>query len=204
MRVPGVLLLCLLTAALGAGGAWLLRPGPSPLPDGPAVMERVRTVARLETLEVRLYKKVSFSPEPQPAGALWKDVINWARYAVREPRGRALFFADAQLSVDLSRMGPDALRVSGQEVEVVLPPVAVKVALRPGETEVLGSNLDSQETAALFERAQEAFRQEVEADEALKARARVSAERTLRALLLGLGFREVHFTAALPPAAPPG
>ena len=49
-----------------------------------------------------------------------------------------------------------------------------QVALRPGETEVLDSNLDSQETAALFEAAQDAFRREVEGDAALRARARSS------------------------------
>ncbi|MCI0669126.1 MAG: DUF4230 domain-containing protein, partial [Myxococcaceae bacterium] len=140
--------------ALGAAGAWFLRPHAPASPDAAAVAERVREVARLETLEVRLFKKVTFSPEPQPAGALWKDVINWAHYAVRQPSGRALFFADAQLWVDLSHLSVDRLRVSGTRVDVVLPPVAVKVALRPGETEVLDSNLDSQETAALFEAAQ--------------------------------------------------
>jgi len=40
----------------------------------------------------------------------------------------------------------------------------VKVELRPAETEIIGSNLDSKETAELFERARTAFEREVAAD----------------------------------------
>jgi hypothetical protein len=204
MRAFLVLLLCLFTAALGAAGAWLYRPAPPRQPDGPALVDRVREVARLETLEVALYKKVRFSPDPQPGATLWRDVLNWAKHSLRSPSGRAILFADATLSVDLSRLTTDSLRVVGSRVEVVLPPVGVKVALRPGETEVLDSNLNSQETAELFELARRAFELEVQQDAALKRRAREGAERTLRALFLGLGFREVHFVPTLGPTASAG
>jgi hypothetical protein len=205
MRLLVTLALLLVTLALGlAGGAYLGRARPEGPPDAPAVAERVRELSRLQTLEVRLFKKVTFSPDPAPAASLWGEVINWARHAVREPKGRALFFADARLWVDLGKLEAGRLRVVGPDVEVVLPPVQVEVTLRPGETEVLDSNLDSQETATLFQAAQDAFRAEVEADTALKGRARESAERTLRALLLGLGFRQVRFVQTLPPPLPPG
>jgi hypothetical protein len=200
MRKLLVLLLCLCTALLAAGGTWWWSTRAPQLPGGPVVLERVREVSRLQTLEVTLFKKVSFSPEPQATGTLWKDVVAWAAYSVREPHGRAILFADATLSIDLSRLGPGQIRVVGSDVELVLPPVGVQVALRPADTEILDSNLDSAETAKLFELAQEAFLREVERDEALKARARESAERTLRALMLGLGYRQVRFVDSLPPS----
>jgi hypothetical protein len=202
MRTVLVLLLCVLAAVLGAGGAWLWSQHHPGFLEEEALAQRVREVARLETLEVSLYKKVSFTPEPQASDSLWRNVLSWARHSVRNPHGRALLFADATLSVDLSRLGRDGLRVSGTRVEVVLPPVVARVSLKPGETEVLDSNLDTEETAQLFELAREAFQREVESDEALKARARASAERTLRALFLGLGFSEVRFVDRLPALTP--
>jgi hypothetical protein len=77
----------------------------------------------------------------------------------------------------------------------------VKVELRPGETEVIDSNLDSQETAQLLERARLAFEKEVRADPRLKDRAQVSAERALRALFLSVGFTEVRFVDTLTPGS---
>ena len=75
-----------------------------------------------------------------------------------------------------------------------------QVELRPGETEIISSNLDSAQTAQLLELARGAFEREVMADPALQAKARGSAERALTGLLLSLGFREVVFVDAVRPA----
>jgi hypothetical protein len=150
-------------------------------------------VARLEALDVTLYKKVTFAPEPTPADSFWGDVTGWLRHTFREPRGKAIVFAEAHLGLDLSRLGPDALVVRGRTVDVRLPPLRVAVELRPADTEIIGSNLDSAETAHLFELARVAFENEVSADKALRARARGAAERAIRGLLLSLGFEEVRF-----------
>jgi hypothetical protein len=196
------ILLFVFAVALGAVGAFFaLRPAPRPLPDPPALVTQMREVARLETLEVSLYKKVTFSPEPAGSDALWKDVINWAAYSIRTPRGRAIVFADVHLGYDFQRIDTSSLRVSGSRVDVVLPPLEVKVELRPGETEVIDSNLNSQETAHLLERARVAFEKEVRADPRLKERARLSAERSLRALFLTVGFTEVRFVDRLTQAS---
>jgi hypothetical protein len=90
--------------------------------------------------------------------------------------------------------------VQEREVYVVLPPLRAVVELRPGDTEIIGSNLDSAETAGLLDLAKTAFEREVEADRALRERARASAERQVRALLVTLGFAAVHFVEALPGA----
>lgn len=190
----------LLLLGLGAGAfvlAWNARPT-SRVPPTTVVIERVRETARLETLEVSLYRKISFAPEPVPAGSLWGDVLAWVKDTIRPSRGRAIVFADAHVGVDLAHLGPQALRVVNREVWVVLPPVEARVELKPGETEVIDSNLDTAETAQLLERAREAFQREVEADPRLRERARRQAERALRELLTGLGFVDVHFVDRLP------
>ncbi|QSQ23108.1 DUF4230 domain-containing protein [Pyxidicoccus parkwayensis] len=190
-----------LGATLGAVGAWLfLRPPPPSQPDTASVVQQMREVARLETLDVALYKKVAFTPEPPATDTLWKDVLTWAAYTLRNQHGRAIVFADAHLGFDFQRIDASHLQVAGTRVYVVLPPLEVKVELRPGETEVIDSNLDSAQTAQLLEKARLAFEQEVRADSRLRQRARDSAERSLRALLLTLGYREVLFVESLPTA----
>jgi len=155
----------------------------------------------LETLDVSVYKKVSFEPEPAPAGSFWADVLNWARYSLRPPRGKAIVFADVHLGFQFSKIDESNLRVAGSRIEVELPPLQAQVELKPGETEVIGSNLDSQQTAQLLELARVAFEREALADSKLRERARASAERSLRGLFLSLGFREVLF--AYPQPVPP-
>lgn len=198
-----LLSLLVLGLAVGAGlGLALraLRRAPA-LPDPPAVVTQIREVARLETLEVALHKKIAFAPDPSAADTLWGDVAGWLRHTLRAPRGKAIVFAVARLGLDLSRLDASSVRVQEREVYVVLPPLRAVVELRPGETEIIGSNLDSGETARLFELARAAFEREVEADRALQERARASAERQVRALLVTLGFAAVHFVEA-PPATP--
>ena len=193
--------LSLLVAALaaGAGGAFLwLRPHAPTLPEAPALVTRVREVARLETLEVSLYKKVDFSPDPPASDSVWKDVVNWASYSLHTPRGRAIVFADVHLGYDFGRLDSHSLGVQGSRVDLVLPPLEVRVELKPGETEIIGSNLDSAQTTLLLEHAREAFEREVKADARLRDKARLSAENSLRVLLLSLGFHEVNLVDALP------
>ncbi len=198
-----IVALAVLGLSVGAGAGLALRLGrrDPPAPDPAAVVTRVREVARLETLDVTLYRKITFAPEPTEAATPWGELAGWLRHTFRTPRGKAIVFADAHVALDLSRLDASAVRVRGRTVELVLPPVRATVELRPGETEVIGSNLDSAETARLLELARAAFERDVNADAALHARARASAERALRGLLVALGFAEVRFVEALPSAA---
>ena len=197
------ILLLVAAVALGAVGTFFaLRPQPRVLPDPPALVLQMREVTRLETLDVSLYKKVTFSQEPTASDALWKDVINFAAYSLNKKEGRAIVFADVHLGYDFQRIDTSSLRVVGSQVDVVLPPLEIKVELKPGETEVIDSNLDSAQTALLLEQARLAFQKEVNFDQRLKDRARQSAERSLRALFLTLGFTEVRFVEKLSPVTP--
>ncbi|MFL5290566.1 MAG: DUF4230 domain-containing protein [Myxococcales bacterium] len=200
-NASAVVIACLLAAALGAGVIWHFTHRGPDLPDPPALVLKVREVARLETLDVSLYKKLDFSPDPRPTGSTWGDVAQWASYSLRPPRGRAIIFADAHLSIDLRKLTANSLRVTGRKVEAVLPATQVQVELKPAETEIIGSNLDSKQTAELFERARTAFEREVQADPKLAVQARSSAEQTLRSLFVGLGFTEVEFVKELPAPA---
>ncbi len=195
-------LLSLLVLGLGLGLglflAWRLLSPRLPPPDPPAVVEKVRQVARLETLEVQLYKKVTFAPEPTPGDSVWADLAGWVRHTLARPHGKAIVFAVAHVGLDVSRLGPEQVQVRGREVALVLPPLVTRVELRPGETEVIGSNLDSAETARLLELAKVAFQREVEADRVLQGKARAAAEQALTALLLQVGVTRVEFVERLP------
>jgi len=189
----------LLAFALGAGLVWHLSHREGRLPDAPALVLKIREVARLETVDVSLYKKIDFSPDPREQATVWASLAQWASYTVRPPRGRAIVFAVAHLGLDLRKLDADSLRVTGRRVEVVLPRVQTQVELRPAEVEIIGSNLNSEQTAQLFERARNAFEAEVVADKLLQERARESARQSLRSLCVGLGFSEVAFVEKLSP-----
>jgi len=188
--------LILFGLAIGAGATLALSFAlrrPPPVPDPPAVIEKVKDVARLETLEVTLYKKVTFAPEPQASGSAIGDLGGWLRFTFNAPRGKAIVFAKGHLGIDAKKLDASRVRLEGRVATLALPPVDVQIELMPGETEVIGSNLDSTQTARLFELAKQAFEQEVAADRALRDKARGSAERSIRALLLTSGFTEVRF-----------
>jgi hypothetical protein len=189
--------LVLLAASLGASATWLWTQRPL-TPSGPMVLERVREVARLEALEVLVFKKVSFEPDPAPTASFWGEVVQWARYSLRKPGGRAIVFAKLRLGLDLDKLDASRVRIRGARIELSLPPLEAQVELIPGETEIIGSNLDSEQTAQLFERAKDAFTREALADPELARRARASAERSIRAVLTLLGFREVVFVEVPP------
>jgi hypothetical protein len=187
--------------AIGVGAALVLTfvsRRPAPVPDPPAVVRQVMEVARLETLEVNLYKKVTFAPEPEPAGSALGDVGGWIRFTFNAPRGKAIVFAKAHLGLDASQLDGSRVRLEGRRATIALPPLRAQVELLPSETEVIGSNLDSAQTARLFELAKQAFEREVMADATLRDRARGSAERSIRALLLTAGFTEVKFVEEIP------
>ena len=196
-------MLLLVGVALGAVAVWALwqrRPEPT-VPPTPLVVERMREVARLETLDLAVYKKIAYAPDPTPTGALWGDVLAWAKSTLFPSRGRAIVFGTVHLGVDLSKLDARRVRIQGSRIEVALPPLQAQVELRPGETEIIASNLDSAQTSQLLELARSAFEREVMADPVLQAKARGSAERALTGLLLSLGFREVVFVEAIRPSS---
>ena len=189
--------LCVAAALIGAIGYRAL--GEKHPPPEAVVIEKVREVARLETLEVTLYQKVSFAPDPKEAKSTVGSLLEWARFTLRPPKGKAILFAKAHLGFDLGQLDKKHLRIEGDRVSLALPPLKTQIELLPGETEVIDSNLDSAQTAQLFDTAKQAFQSEIEHDRALQEKAQDSAKRALEGLLLELGFREVEFVPTLTP-----
>ena len=197
-------MLALGSAALGAALAltWQRHEQVKQAPGSASIISQVQEVARLQTLEITLHKKISLDPGPELGETVWQDVWHWAQQALRPAHGKVIVFAVARLGLDMSHLGAGSLRVDGRSVFMVLPPMQVQVELLPGETEVIGSNLDSGQTAQLFESARQAFAREVQADRKLQGQARQAAERALTGLLFTLGFERVQFVEALPGAEP--
>lgn len=106
MRRLAIFVLLALLAGVAAGVAlsFALRPQRPAPPPAPIVVEKLREVARLEALEVRVYKKVAYAPEPRSAQTLWGDVFNWAKFTLRNANGRALVFAVLHLGVDVDQL----------------------------------------------------------------------------------------------------
>ncbi|HEX7500720.1 MAG TPA: DUF4230 domain-containing protein, partial [Polyangia bacterium] len=93
MRRVLLVVLAVLVLGLGLGlGVRFLRRSARLLPDPAAVAVQVREIARLETLEVSLYKKVTFTPDPSPADSFWGDVVGWLRHTFATPAGKAIIF----------------------------------------------------------------------------------------------------------------
>jgi hypothetical protein len=187
--------LALLAAAMVIRGRM---PATGQTPDLPTVIEQLRDVAQLETLEVNVYKKVRYDPEPVTSGNVWHDLFVWAQATLAPSHGRAIVFGTVRVGLDLSQLDARSLEVHGGSVDLVLPPLQTRAEVRPAETEVIQSNLDSAQTGQLLELARVAFEQDARADTRLQTRARDSAERAIRGLLLSLGFRNVRFVTRLP------
>lgn len=180
-----------------------LRPVPAPTrePDPPALVEKIREVARLETLDVSVYKKVTYEPVPPPATSFLGELATWASYTWDKPEGKAIVFANVHLGLDLSRLDDSSVRVENDVVEILLPPLQTTVELKPGETEILRSNLEPADMMKLLEEAKWAIEADVANDAALHDRARGSAKRAIRAFLQTAGFRDVVFLDPTPAPA---
>ena len=189
-------------AAAGAGAvlaahAWVGARGPGQN-DGPALVLRMREVARLTALDVELHQKVTFTPDPPPSRGLAHDVAAFLKDAVRPDEGTAIVFGTAHLGVDLARLDESAVHTHGDVVEIVLPPLVAHVEVLPEDTEIVRSNLDSAQTGALLEVARERMERAVEGDRALQERARAATKAALTALFQAAGFATVRFVDALP------
>lgn len=194
------LLIAVAMVGLIAAGYFLGRPLKPPSLTPATVVERLRAVSRLGVLDVSVTRKVTLLPDPVETATLTQAMFQWARYAVAPPSGTALVSAEAHFAIDLSRIEAGAVRVSGNQVEISLPEPEVSIELTPAQTEVLVSNLDSQQTTALLAKAQAEFAASLANDPQLLKKARLAAERSLSSLMLAAGFKEVRFDQASVPA----
>lgn len=192
----------LVGAALTVFAVNRLRPAPPvvPPPDGRAVVEKIRDVARLETLEVHVYRKVSFEQEAAKEESTWKDLANWLKTQVHPVRGRAIVFGVAHVQLDVDKL---QVHLRDRTIYVVLPPTRTHVELKPQETEIMSNeHLGPEQTSQMLALAKAEMEREVAADKRLQERAVTGAQRAIRAVLADAGLVDVRFVSEIPTSPP--
>lgn len=196
--VAGVVVFCLLVLAGGYVGYRVGSPAPRQATVYPSVIEKVREVAVLESLSVRVHKRIEFAPDPRRATSLVGELAEWVRHSLKKPRGRAIVFGEARFVFDLRHLDVDSARAEDGEVWLVLPKPEVVLVLDPDSTEIIDSNLNSEQTAALFALAKTELENDLRQDLITNQRATRSAELAIADLLRRAGFRAVHVVPQLP------
>ena len=173
--------------------SFLPQPTPTIYPTGPAVVQAIRPLARLETVQYSIEKVIVAESNQGPLGFLFGD--------------RLLLIAHGTViaGVDMSKMNLDDVQVLADgSVIVTMPPAEILVAtLNNDRTYVydrrVGVLTDGNfqlETAAR-QAAEEAIR-EAALEDGILQQADRNAEQYLRPLILALGFEEVIFITATP------
>src|SRR2546421_10161027 len=94
-NLAAIVIACLLAAALGAGAVWPFAHREQPLPDPPALVVKVRQVARLQSLDVALYKKVTLAPDPrEPVPICAGQPHGASSWPLTQPRSALLYAED--------------------------------------------------------------------------------------------------------------
>lgn len=168
----------------------VLHPTPTIIPDPVTIIQEVRSLARLETIQYSVEKIIVAESGQGPFGFLFGD--------------RLLFVAHGTViaGVDLEDLGPDDLWVEEGVLHVRLPEAEVFIAALDNEQ----SYIYDREVGALTRgnqqletEARQAAEQEI-LDAALTdgilEQAQLNAENFLYRLLLDLGFPDVIFVEA--------
>jgi hypothetical protein len=174
-------------------GLFLGRSLQRPVVAEPTVLERLRSVSRLQVLDATVSRKVTLRPDPTVQPTLGRSLWQWARYTVAPPEGVAQVGATAHFSLDLSKLDAAAVEVEGDAVQVLLPEPELAVELSPGSTQVFHSNLDSEQTTQLLAQAQTELNASLAHDPKLLDAAKESSRRAMGALLRNFGFKQIRF-----------
>lgn len=179
-----------LTSDLGTQVASFLHPTPTILPDPVTIINQIRPLARLETIEYTVEKVITAEIGQTALKSLFGD--------------RLLFVGHGYViaGIDLGKLRSDDIKLEDGMLIVALPESEIFVATLDNDQ----SYVYDRETGLLTHgdiNLETAARQEAE-DQILKAaiedgildRARENAETYLRSLLISLGYTQVNFTSA--------
>lgn len=188
------------TGSVATRVAQALNPTPTILPDPVTIIQGVRSLARLETIQYTVEKVITAESGQGTLGFLFGDKLIFVAHGV------------VIAGVDLDKLQPSDLRVQDGVLYVTLPAAEVfSASLDNDKSYVYDRNVGAltkgSETLETDARraAEAAIRQAAEEDGILRL-ARDNAESYLYRLFRGLGFPEVIFTdrdTPLPPAATP-
>jgi hypothetical protein len=181
-----------LASNLGTQVSQVLHPTPTVLPDPVTIVSKVRTLARLETIQYSIEKVITAETGQELFGSLFGD--------------RLLFVAHGVViaGVDLEKLSPQDLQVQNGVLYVRLPVPEVFIATLDNdksyvynrETGLLTKGDVNLETAARRVAEDEIKRGAIE--DGILDQARQNAKNYLERLLGSIGFPEVIFIEATP------
>jgi hypothetical protein len=181
-----------LASNLGTQVSQVLHPTPTVLPDPVTIVSKVRTLARLETIQYSIEKVITAETGQGLFGSLFGD--------------RLLFVAHGVViaGVDLEKLSPQDLQVQNGVLYVCLPVPEVFIATLDNdksyvydrETGLLTKGDINLETAARRAAEDEIKRGAIE--DGILDQARQNAKNYLERLLGSIGFPEVIFIEATP------
>lgn len=183
--------------ALETRVAQMMDRTPTIIPDPVTVIQEVRSLARLQTIQYTLEKVITAQEGQNQLGFLFGDKL--------------IFVGHGQViaGVDLARMQPEDMRVEGQVLYVRMPPPEIFVVALDNEksyvynrdTGLLAKGDINLETTARQAAEKEILQAALE--DGILNQARQNAESYLSRMLLSLGYQDVIFLQSSTPEALP-
>lgn len=183
-----------LSNSVGTQVAQLLHPTPTVIPDPVTVIQEVRSLARLETIQYSVEKVITAETGQGTFGFLFGD--------------RLLFVAHGVViaGVDLEKLRPEDLRLENGVLYIIMPEPEIFIATLDNEksyvydrnTGVLNRGDINLETTA--RRAAEQEIANAAREDGILDLAGQNAERYLESLFLSLGYNDVIFIQPTPQA----
>lgn len=172
--------------------AELLHPTPTVIPDPVTIIQQVRSLARLETIQYNVEKVITAEVGQNELGFLFGD--------------RLLFVGHGTViaGVDLEKLMPEDLWIKDRIVYMKLPPAEVFIAALDNEKSYVydrETGILTKGDTNLEKTAREAAEKEIlkaAVDDGILRLAQQNAENYLSRLLRGLGFGEVIFIESTP------
>jgi hypothetical protein len=176
-----------MTNSLGTQVAQVLNPTPTILPDPVTVINQVRSLARIETIQYTVEKVITAETKQDIFAPLFGD--------------RLIFVAHGDIiaGIDMMKMGPDDMWVRGDVLYVRLPESEIFISALDNEK----SYVYDRETGLLTKGeinletlARQSAEEEIEKaalEDGILQQAQVNAEVFLQRFLFNLGFNEIQF-----------
>jgi hypothetical protein len=201
-----------MTSGLSTQVAQVLHPTPTIVPDPITVIQEVRSLARLETIQYTVEKVITAESNQGTFGFLFGDKLLFVAHGV------------VVAGVDLSKMGPQDLAVSGNVLYVHLPDPEIFIATLDNDKSYVynrDTGVFTKGDVNLETSARQAAEDEISKaamEDGILDQARVNAENYMYRLFLSLGYRDVVFvdngtpmpnanpalpSTSVPPAATP-
>lgn len=184
-----------MTSSLGTQVAQVLHPTPTIVPDPITVIQQVRSLARLETIQYTVEKVITAQTGQGAFGFLFGDKLIFVAHGV------------VIAGIDMSRLGPQDLSVQNGVLYVRLPPPEIFIATLDNnksyvynrDTGVLTKGDIDLETSA--RRAAEDEIQKAALEDGILSQAQQNAETYLTRLFKALGYPDVIYVGTTPSPA---